>query len=479
MGMVIYSSLLTLALAVSAPWWGWHMLRGDRYRQGLAQRLGRVPPALRAAIAGRRVIWLHAVSVGEVLAAERLIHELETALGPGWIVVISTTTATGQQVARQRFTPDRVFFLPLDFAWTIRLYLRALNPALVLLMESELWPRLIHECHRAHIPLAVLNARISDRSFPRYMRLRRLWCPLLNRVTLFLAQGPETAARLTALGVDPQRIHVPGNLKYDLLPVSLESAPPNPVADWIRTLAHGRKVIVAGSTLPAKRIHDLSEEEMLIQAFEGDLQNSGTLLVLAPRHPPRFPEVEQLASNLTILKATQRPPTKPPIPQPPKPLVSQPTTPVVSDPTRKSGAPSQAVSSLEVGSYAPEVDPPNPQIILLDTIGDLAAVYQIADVAFLGGSLVPRGGHNPLEAARFAVPIVMGPSYANFREIVEGMRAADAIRIISSPDDLAPTLLNLLQNGKPMGERARIFFQSQTGATARTVALLVPLVPHA
>ncbi len=224
--MAAYSFLLGAGLFVSAPWWLLRMATTARYREGLRERLGRVPPALREAVRNRRVLWVHAVSVGEVLAVTRLITELESALladaspqdqadvpgqASGWRVVVSTTTRTGQALARERFGAERVFYLPLDFRWTVRAYLRALQPSLLLLAESELWPRLLYESHREQIPVAVVNARISDRSFKRARRLRPLWRPVLQRVAKFLAQGQADAERLRALGAEPGTVAMVGN----------------------------------------------------------------------------------------------------------------------------------------------------------------------------------------------------------------------------------------------------------------------------
>ncbi len=171
--------------------------------------------AAEAAVAGRDVIWVHAVSVGEVLAATQLIRELKTAL-PGWVIAVSTTTETGQRLAAERLTESPVFYLPLDFAFAVRRYLRVLQPKMLLLMESELWPRLIDECAKSGVPMVVANARISDRSFPRYVRLRRLWRPFLEKISLFLAQSKETAERLVKIGAPAERVKVTGNLKYDV-----------------------------------------------------------------------------------------------------------------------------------------------------------------------------------------------------------------------------------------------------------------------
>ena len=430
--MIVYSVALSLGLLVAAPWWGWRMLRSGRYREGLGQRLGWVPAAVRAGVRGRQVVWVHAVSVGEVLAVARLVSELQAALGDAWIVAVSTTTATGQAVAREKLE-GIVFFFPLDFGFAVRAWLRVLRPKLVVLVEGELWPRVLYECERRQLPVAVVNARVSDRSYERTMRVRWVWRWMARRVTLFLAQGAETAERLLALGIAPERVWDVGNLKYDLLPGGS-----NEVAEWVRLVAGGRKIFVAGSTLSARERQGLSEEAIVLQAWDGALRAAGVVLVLAPRHPERFGEVFAMAAAFQVMRASVR------------------------------GGVEESTSPVALQAHETEV-------ILLDTLGDLASVYGVADVAFVGGSLVPRGGHNPLEAARFGVPVAMGPSYENFREIVEGMLAADALQSVSA-EDLAATLAELMDDDGGMGNRGRTFFEGQAGATARTVAALRELV---
>jgi 3-deoxy-D-manno-octulosonic-acid transferase len=429
--MFFYSSLLALTLAVSAPWWLWRMASSGRYRAGLAGRLGSLPRQLDDVIAGRAaaegLIWIHAVSVGEVLAGERLVAELRAAL-PGFLVVVSTTTAAGFKVAGEKLGIP-VFYFPLDFAFAVRSYLQALRPSLFVTMESEFWPRILVECERAQVPVAVVNARVSDRSFPRYMRLRRLWRPLLAKVRLFLAQGEESAERLRQIGVAGDRVRVVGNLKYDAPLVAK-----NRVAEIIKQAAQGRPIVVAGSTADRKNDKSLSEDEMVIQAWEGELRTvHHAMLVLAPRHPQRFGEVQAVAMQFGL----------------------------------------QNASKMVQGQ---ESTPNGTEIVLLDTIGDLAAVYKVADVAFVGGSLVAKGGQNPLEAARFGVPVVMGPSYENFREMVDAMRGTDAIGIVQKREQLESALIDALKHGSSMGGRARLFFESQAGATQRTVEALMELV---
>ncbi len=282
----LYSALLLAALVLGAPYWIVRMATSGRYRAGLAGRLGRVPGELREAVAGRDVIWLHAVSVGEVMAATQLVRELRAAL-PGWVIAVSTTTATGQRLARERLPESPVFYLPLDFAFVIRRYLRVLHPKTLVLMESELWPNLIEQCARVDIPIAVVNARISDRSLPRYLRLRRLWRPLLAKISLYLAQSQENAVRLVQIGAPTDRVQVSGNLKYDV-----RTAGANALTESLRVnLPAGAPVIVCGSTLEG-------EERMLLDAWPTVLETeSRAAMVMAPRHPDRFAVVAALIAE--------------------------------------------------------------------------------------------------------------------------------------------------------------------------------------
>ncbi len=427
--LAIYSSLLLAALVVGAPYWLARMVSSGRYRAGLTGRLGRIPSGLRAATAGRKVIWLHAVSVGEVMAATRLVRELESALGGGWIVVVSTTTATGQALARERFGAERVFFYPLDLAWPVRRYLLALRPKMLVLMESELWPRMLAECTRAGVPVAVVNARVSDRSFARGLRVKAVWTRVLRQVGLFAAQSEEDARRLVAMGVRSERVRVAENLKYDVR-MTTQSR----VAELIRETVGERPVVVAGSTTEEK--NEWEEITLLHVWDEVARMVPGAVLVLAPRHPERFGLAYSVMEEYGTVRATE----------------------------------------LLAGTAGPVKPGGN---ILLDTIGDLAAVYGVAGVAFVGGSLVRKGGHNPLEPAQFGVPVVMGPSYENFRDVVGRMREADGIRIVKDGDELAGTLIELLQDRElagAIGERGRAVFETQAGATARTVTMLTALL---
>jgi 3-deoxy-D-manno-octulosonic-acid transferase len=427
--MIVYSSLLLAALVLGAPYWLLRMATSGRYRAGLAGRLGLVPKELRAAVAGRDVVWVHAVSVGEAVAATRLVAESEAALGDGWAVVVSTTTATGQALARERFGADRVFFYPLDLGWAVRACLMALRPKMLVLMESELWPRMLVECERAGVPVAVVNARVSDRSFARGVRVRTLWQRMLRRVALFLVQSDEDARRLTEMGAHPETVQVTGNLKYDV-----RTPKQSRVAELVREAVGGRPLVVAGSTVEGR---EGDEERLLMQYWPSVLKEvPEAVIVVAPRHPERFAAAYSVMKEYGTVRATE----------------------------------------LRAGTAGPVVQGGN---ILLDTIGDLAAVYELATVAFVGGSLVRRGGHNPLEAARFGVPVVMGTSYENFRDVVERMRTADGILIVPNREEFEAALIELLKDSEKaaaMGERGRAVFDAQAGATARTVQALMALL---
>lgn len=437
--MLVYSALLTVALVLSAPWWLARMLTTERYREGLGERLGRVPSRLREAVRGfaesRRVVWVHAVSVGEVLAASRLVGELEAALSTGgeaWRVVVSTTTRTGQALARERFGAERVFYFPLDFAWAVRAYLRVLRPATLVLMESELWPRMLWECERGGIPVVVVNARVSDRSFARAMKVRQVWRRVLAKVSLWLVQSEEDARRLMAMGARADRVRAIGNLKYDV-----RATGKSELTALVERLAGTRTVVIAGSTTAARDPKGHDDEEDLILGTWME-QPRDALLIIAPRHPERFAVLGQSMRQIKGVTATE-------------------------------------LRSFEGrGLTLSDV-----RVLCLDTIGDLASLYQLATIAFVGGSLVGRGGHNPLEPAQFGVPVIMGPSFENFRDIVAKMREADAIRIVQDKDGLGTTLTELLTDreaARAMGERGRMVFEEQQGATARAVEAIVAMV---
>lgn len=420
--MWLYSIGLCVALIAGLPFWLLRMANSGKYRAGLSERFGRVPARL--VCAGRKSIWIHAVSVGEVIAvlplATRLAEE-----HPELCVLLSTTTLTGQSLARQRWGAERVFYFPMDFRWIVRRYLHALRPAMIVLAETELWPNFILAADRARVPIAVVNARISDRSYPRYRRLRWFWRPQLRRIALYCAQSDEDARRLREIGASAERVRVTGNLKFDFA-----AAGSSMLVDQLRLAVSGAKVLVAGSTLEG-------EEKLLVDAWpELSEKFPRLLMILAPRHPERFAGVAAILSAAKIAF------------------------------TRRSEWNGEPL--LRDGG----------SVFFLDSIGELTSVYSLATVAFVGGSAMGGGGHNPLEPAQWGVPVVMGESYENFRSIVNALRDADAIRI-APREQLISELQMLLQDeraARAIGERARALAHAEAGALQRTLAALNALL---
>ena len=419
----LYSALLGLFLLVTLPYWLLQMMRHGKYRAGLRQRLGGVPSSL-AAHQEKRTIWVHAVSVGEVVASSAVVEALQREF-PSHRVVVSTTTDTGQKLAAHRFGEENVFHFPLDFAFAIRPYLAALCPELVVVAETEFWPNFLRLAKRSGARIAVINCRISDRSLAGYKRFR-FWLPkVLDNVDLFLAQTDEDRRRLIEIGAPESRISVSGNLKFDVAP---PTAPPI-VASLSQSLSQSgaEPVLVCGSTLE-------DEEGSLLSAFSNILANHPkAMMILAPRHPERFAEVAELVEELGF-RLWRR--------------------------SLWSG------ESLAGG------------VFLVDSIGELAALYSLATVAFVGGSLVPRGGHNILEPALYGVPVVIGNHYENFRDIVNYFRERNAVRVVGVAE-LPLVFMELIENREwqeTLGRNALAALESQRGATAKTVDALVQLM---
>jgi len=415
---LLYSFVLGCAVLLSSPWWLLQMLRLGKYRAGFRERIGMVPARITSDVRPGGT-WIHAVSVGEVLAVSQLVEALRKSF-PEQQVWVSTTTATGQQLARQRFGENRVFYMPLDFGLALRPYLNALEPSLVILAETEFWPNLLHFAKKSGARLAIVNARISDRSFPRYRRFRWLFSRVLTNVDLFLAQTDEDARRLREIGAPAERVQTSGNLKFD---IRLSAA--SPLLDSLRrAIPAGTPVIVAGSTTEG-------EEELLLKAFQAILaQHPSAVMVLAPRHPERFDRVadDVVGSGIAMVRR------------------------------------STWVAACPISGG----------VFLLDTVGELAAVYALGDIAFVGGSLFPVGGHNILEPAQHGVAVVTGTHTFNFREIVRVFENAGALAVVT-PEQLATELLHLLdepQRRAELGRRAREVFLENTGATQRTVEAL-------
>jgi 3-deoxy-D-manno-octulosonic-acid transferase len=421
MTLFLYNLLLLSAAILTSPWWLFRLLTTRKYGEGLTQRMGLQLPTHLDAASGKKTLWIHAVSVGEVQAVLRLVHELDKAI-PAARVLLSTTTRTGQQLAQQRLGAGRVFYFPLDFSFSVHRLVNFLHPAMLVLAETEFWPNMLSTCAQQGIPVVVVNARISDRSWPRYRLFKRFWQPRLAALAKVLAQSGLDRDRLLALGC--KRVSVSGNLKFDVTASSLAARAESIIANIRSALPPGARVLVAGSTVAG-------EEPLVLDAWrEIQAAEPRALLILAPRHPERFDEVAHLLKESEF--AWQR-----------RSVWGEQPTP------------------LEAGS-----------VLLLDSIGELASVYALGSVAFVGGSLVPAGGHNPLEPALYSVPVVMGPYGNNFRAILNEMTEANAITLLRSEEELGTTVLALLSDpsvAEAQGLRGQELCGQLAGATARSV----------
>ena len=417
----LYSLALVLALIAAAPYYAWTGRGSGRYARTLRERLGALPPALAT---GAPSIWIHAVSVGEALVARGLVRELKARF-PALRVIVSTTTPTGQAVARQSLAADGVFYNPLDLPGPVRRVLAGLDPVLLVLVETEIWPNLIHEAHRRGTRIAVANGRLSPRSFPRYRRARRLLARVLGEVDLFLMQGEAHAERARAIGAPAGRVRVTGNLKYDAPP----AAGPSPVLEAVLGGEGGAPLWVAGSTMAGE------EEAVLGALAEARAAAPRLRLLLAPRHPERAAEVTALVE--------------------------------------RGGYRVRRRSALGESGWT-EGD-----VLVLDTMGELAQAYALATVVFVGGSLVEAGGHNVLEPAAAGRAVVVGPHMENFQEIADEFRAQGGLVQIATAADLGPALVRLLGHAderERLGTRAKALVEARRGALAATVEALAGLL---
>lgn len=437
--MYFFYRILTAAgMLVLAPYYalrGWR--RGEPGRT-LRERFGRLDPeiAARAAACATQpstraegkpgAVWIHAVSVGEVLAAAPLIVALKKR-SPARCVFVSTTTETGQRLARQRLAQaDGIFYFPLDWVVAVRSALRTVRPALIIVMETEIWPNFLREAKRHNVPVIFANARISTKSFARFKRWEWLVGPFFARAMrdadLFLAQTPEDKARLIEMGADDENVEVTGNLKYDAEPPAM-----NRFGEWLSSEVQRQErwpVLVAGSVVA-------EEEEAVLAAYDIVQRRwRHALLILAPRKADRFDTAAAIASaaGWNVVRRSQ----------------------------------------LDLGSKLDE----SADVLVVDSIGELAALYGLADATFVGGSLAPSGGHNILEPARFGRPPVFGRSMENFREMASKFLAANAGVQVNSGDHLGRVWTQLIENEplrKKTGEAAYALAERNRGATERAV----------
>ena len=440
----IYSLLMGLAALLLIPYWLVKGLRHRKYLSNLRERLGFSFPALAKLPANSAgAIWIHAVSVGEALSGVALARRLKEAY-PGRPLIVSTTTMTGQALARERMPfADAVIYFPLDWAFCVCRALEAVRPSLVLVLETEIWPNFLHEARRRKIPVVFVSGRISDRSFARYQNYFRVFgyflCPFLrsalSNASAFLMQSAKDAERARALGAPADRVQVSGNLKYDL-----ELPSPTPLSNWLATEIErsGRSpIIVAGSVVATEEPHAL----IAFGTLQGEYPKA--LLVLAPRKPECFDAAAEFIDE-SHRKFIRR--SRLPVPGP--------------------------ASRQSDGNSSAATIPDDVTVLLLDSIGELASLYGLADGAFVGGSLVSSGGHNILEPAAFGKIPVFGPSMENFAEIASRFVAAGAAIQVESPEDVGVAWIELFRDPermKKMSETARQLVADSRGATDRAM----------
>jgi 3-deoxy-D-manno-octulosonic-acid transferase len=425
----LYSVVVVAFFACMSPWFLYQAIRYRKYVASLPQRMGYLPLSFN--MDGEQSIWIHAVSVGEALTARPLARDLR-ARYPRLRIFLSTTTMTGQAIARRIQEIDGVFYFPFDLGVFVRRTLDIVRPRLFIMMETEIWPNLLHECRKRGIRTAIVNGRLSQRSYPRYRFVRGFMARVLDDVDGFCLQSEESARRFIDLGANPGRVTVTGSLKFDSLEMpspTLQTRPRDRVLRYFRIPAT-RPVIVAGSTMKG-------EEAMVLSAFRRvRAAVPNTLLILAPRHVERTNEAQQLA--------------------------------------REEGFKVLRRSELAIDAE------PRADVVILDTIGELATVYQLATVAFVGGSLVETGGHNILEPAVFGKPIVFGPHMSNFAEIATAFVSNAAGVQLRNDRELAETMVALMTDPvrrARLGAAARALVEANRGAKDKSLAVLTALLP--
>jgi 3-deoxy-D-manno-octulosonic-acid transferase len=427
----LYSVLIVAFCALMSPYLVYQAVRYRKYVRNLPQRLGYLPRSFNHD--ADESIWIHGVSVGEVLTARALLPELRERY-PKLRVFLSTTTMTGQQIARNNLQyVDEVFYFPFDLGFIVNRTLTLVKPRLFIMMETELWPNLLRACHRRGVRTMLVNGRISSRSYPRYRLARSFFRRVLLHVDRFCMQSDESARRIVDIGAEQQRVVVTGSLKFDSLDIPGASASAdrgrNRVLRYFR-IAPGRPVIIAASTLRG-------EEEPVLDAFQRIRATmTNALLIIAPRKPERFDEAERVA--------------------------------------RRAGWNVARRTELRVDAE------PRCDVVILDTIGELAQVYQVATVVFVGGSIVDAGGHNILEPAVFGKPIVFGPHMHNFTEIARTFLENGAAVQVRTGRELEPVLIDLL--GDPvrratLGAGARALVEANRGARNKSLAAIAQLLP--
>jgi 3-deoxy-D-manno-octulosonic-acid transferase len=426
----LYSFLTLVVFVLVSPYFLYQAIRHNKYIGSLGQRLGYLPVSLN--VDGEESIWIHAVSVGEALTARALAADLKERY-PRLRLYLSTTTIAGQHVARRSLQHvDAVFYFPFDWAFIVKRTLNIVRPRVFVMMETEIWPNLLRLCRARGVKTILINGRISSRSYPRYRLIRPFFRWVLADVDRFCMQSDESARRIVELGADQAKVTVTGSLKFDSLempPVVSHGKPRERVLRFFR-LSPNRMVLVAGSTVRG-------EEPAVLKAFSRLKGASpSALAILAPRQPERFGEVERLA--------------------------------------RESGFVTVRRSDLPIDTE------PRADVVVLDTIGELAQLYQVATVVFVGGSLVDHGGHNILEPAVFGKPILFGPHMQNFKEIADAFVGNGAAVQVGSERELEQAMVSLATDPvrrAKLGAAARALVEANRGAKDKTLAVIAELLP--
>jgi len=426
---LLYDLILYVAALFLVPY---YLLRGLRYgksRRGVRERLGLYADDFRQSLPGRRVIWVHAVSVGETRAAIPLIKEMRERF-PDALLLLSNVTETGREIAAGVSEIDSYIFFPFDLRWIVRKTLRLIRPALIILVETEIWPNFVLEAKQLKIPVILANGRISDRSFPRYRTARKLFFPVLDSLTEYCMQSERDARRIRHLGASAGRVQVTGNLKFDMQPPEIMADLEN-LRSELKLPEDGR-VWVAGST------HD-GEEKLLVTAYLQLRKTCRNLfLVLVPRHPERCRQVQDDLAKLGVF-ATLR-------------------------------------SSLWLRNKTLQ----HGEVLIVDTLGEMLKFYALADLVFVGGSLVNVGGHNILEASLLKKPVLYGTHMQNFKEIARLVREAHAGLQVKNAEDLIRQMRILIENpeeARRIGQNGYHLFEENRGATQRTLAVIDRRMP--
>ena len=397
-----------------------------KYRQRILNRLGLHLPSMDAVDDSGPRIWIHALSVGEVMSSIALAREMRRRF-PDWVIIYSTSTATGAGIARQKLgdTVDHLITYPLDLFWSVRQVVKSVRPDLFVLIETDLWPNMLGALSRRGTPIILLNGRISDASFNNYKRFSLFFCPIFSLIDKFAMQSRADEERMLELGIIPQRIHSIGNLKFDQEGVQIGE---KEIKDLRRTLhiPPESKIFIAGST-------HAGEEEIILSAYGNLIFTYPDLfLLLAPRNPGRADEVKRLvqSAGFDTYKRTELP-------------------------------------------ALPESN--KVQVVVLDTLGELSKLYALATVAFVGGSLAPERGHNVLEVAAHAKPVIFGPHTEDFKEAATALIRKGGGYMVSNENELVNILELILSNdvlAQKAGERAFQVIEENRGAVEKAVDLV-------